>query len=68
MTYFHVSAYLGITSAHAQFSKNAKIATVIVSFFPLVFFDKLYDVYFKWIKEIFHERLTANFLIALGNS
>ena len=66
MTYFHVSAYLRIKSAHAQSSKNAKIATAIVSFFLLAFFDKLYDLYFKWMKEIFHERLTTNFLMALG--
>ena len=62
-----MSAYLGINSAHAQFSENAKIATVIVSFFPLAFFDKLYDLYFKWIQEIFHETLTTKFLMALGN-
>ena len=42
-------------------AKNAKYATVIVPFFPLAFFDKLYDLYFKWMKEIFHERLTTNF-------
>ena len=40
-------------------AKNAKVATVIVSFFPLAFFGKLYDLYFKWMKEIFHERLTT---------
>ena len=35
-----MNAYLGITSAHAQFSKNVKIATAIVSFFPLAFLAK----------------------------
>ena len=48
-------------------AKNAKYATAIVPFFPLAFFDKLYDLYFKWMKEIFRERLTK-FLMALGNS
>ena len=32
-----MNVYLEIGSAHAQFNKNAKIATVIVSFFPLAF-------------------------------
>ena len=51
LTYFHASAYLEINSAHAQISENAKSAAVKVSFCPLNFFDKLYDLYFKWIEK-----------------
>ena len=44
-SYWHiVSAYLEINSAHAQISEKVKIAAVIVSFCPLTFFDKLYDL------------------------
>ena len=56
LTYFHVNAYLQINSAHAQISENAKIAAVIVSFCPPTFSDKLYDLYIKWMREIFHKR------------
>ena len=48
-------AYLEINSAYAKISENPKIAAVIVSFCPLTFFDKLYALYFKWMKQIFHK-------------
>ena len=56
MTYFRVSPHLEKNSAHAKISEYAEIAALIVSFCPLTFFDKLYDFYFKWMREIFHKR------------
>ena len=56
-----MSAYLEINSAHEQISENAKIAAVIVSFCPLTFSDKLYDLYFKWMRKSFHKRYTTIF-------
>ena len=55
-----MSAYLEKNSAHAQISENAKIASVIVSFFSAVVF--------KWIREIFHKRLRTKFLMVLENA
>ena len=42
-----------INSAHAQISETAKIASAIVSLCPLTFFDKLYELYFKWMRGFF---------------
>ena len=55
-------AYLEINSAYAKISENPKIAAVIVSFCPLTFFDKLYALYFKWMKQIFHKSEATNSL------
>ena len=64
-----MSAFLEINSAHMQISKYAKVAPVILSLFLLTFFfAKLYDLHFKWIKGIFHKRLTTKLLMALGNA
>ena len=57
LTYFHVRPYLEVNFEHAQISENAKIAALIVAFFPLTFFDILYDLYFKWMREIFHKKV-----------
>ena len=54
--------------AFANYRKRKNCTGNSVIFSADLFFDKLYDLYFKWIKEIFHKRLTTKVLMELGNA